>query len=48
MLRVVDWTLMVVEAIKRELGLANEIQIEGAVPIINLKAANAVMGIVPE
>ena len=40
--------LRVVEAIKRELGLANEIQIEGAVPII--KAANAVMGtcIVPE
>ena len=30
--------LRVVEAIKRELGLANEIQIEGAVPII--KAAN--------
>ena len=44
MLRVVDWTLMVVEAIKRELGLPNEI--EGAVPIIN--AANAVMAIVPE
>ena len=43
MLRVVD------EAIKRELGLANEnyeIQIEGAVTII--KAANAVMGILPE
>ena len=36
--------LRVVEAIKRELGLPNEI--EGAVPIIN--AANAVMGIVPE
>ena len=37
--------LRVVEAIKRELGLPNEI--EGAVPII--KAANAViMGIVPE
>ena len=36
--------LHVVEAIKRELGLVNEI--EGAVPIIN--AANAVMGIVSE
>ena len=37
--------LRVVEAIKRELGLANEI--EGAVPIIKA-AMNAVMGIVPE
>ena len=36
--------LRVVEAIKRGLGLPNDI--EGAVPIIN--AANAVMGIVPE